>query len=683
MASTANAKITDHAGEARRGTLDYASLRKRGIEELERLSGGQWTDFNTHDPGITLLEVLCYALTDLGYRTAHSVPDLLAEGGKDPYESLHPAAKVLPCRPVTPADLRRVVLDVEGVQNAWVEPLVDDAPVLYYHPADGALGLRPEPLPSEPVKLRGLYRVLIDPADDAGADLRARVALRLHDNRGLCEDFAEITVLTEQKIQVDATVEIGPADDVGRIQREIVQRVAAVISPPIVFRSAAELLRSGLPVDAIFEGPLLEHGVLPDDALAQATRRSAVNTSDLVHAIRDVEGVRAVSSIRIRASGAPEGPWQGWSLAVAAGQVARLDREASSITLRRGGKIVARTTGEQPAPASPAVAAGGGLSLPRGRDRHVAKHTSLQKHLPAVYGIGDMGLPASAPDERRARAKQLRAYLMFFDQILANHLAQLAHLGDLFSHEDTELVTYFAQPAPSPGPEPEAIRAPRDEEELLRASLAMRRGGGARALEVERKSRFLSHLLARFAETLDHDAERAPSSLARRKQDFLRQIPHLGGARGAAFNYLEPPGSTNRPGAEQRIRLKLGLTAAERPIVVEHILLRPLEGDERQDVPLLSTAMSKDPYSMQLTFVLPHGVGRYPRSATDGDADRARFAALVEQTIREETPAHLAVYVRWVDRAAWEAFRDAHEEWLRQHRRTWAGKLGVRLPEER
>ena len=52
--------------------LDYAGLVAEGIRQLERLSDGRWTDFNTHDPGITILEAACYALTDLGYRTGVS-----------------------------------------------------------------------------------------------------------------------------------------------------------------------------------------------------------------------------------------------------------------------------------------------------------------------------------------------------------------------------------------------------------------------------------------------------------------------------------------------------------------------------------------------------------------------------------------------------------------------------------
>ena len=38
----------------------------------------EWTDHNVHDPGITTLEMLGYALTDLGYRASFPIQDLLA-----------------------------------------------------------------------------------------------------------------------------------------------------------------------------------------------------------------------------------------------------------------------------------------------------------------------------------------------------------------------------------------------------------------------------------------------------------------------------------------------------------------------------------------------------------------------------------------------------------------------------
>ena len=55
----------------------YDELLKEGIEWIQRFSGNNWTDYNYHDPGVTLLEQLCYALTDLGYRTNFPIEDLL------------------------------------------------------------------------------------------------------------------------------------------------------------------------------------------------------------------------------------------------------------------------------------------------------------------------------------------------------------------------------------------------------------------------------------------------------------------------------------------------------------------------------------------------------------------------------------------------------------------------------
>ncbi|QDM29033.1 hypothetical protein FNL56_25060 [Tardiphaga sp. vice304] len=43
--------------------LDYAWLKQHGTERIQQLAGQIWTDYNEHDPGVTTLEQLCYALT--------------------------------------------------------------------------------------------------------------------------------------------------------------------------------------------------------------------------------------------------------------------------------------------------------------------------------------------------------------------------------------------------------------------------------------------------------------------------------------------------------------------------------------------------------------------------------------------------------------------------------------------
>ena len=57
---------------------DYYRLRREGIGFIEKMGSVLWTDYNTHDPGITILEALCYAITDLAYRTGWDIKDILA-----------------------------------------------------------------------------------------------------------------------------------------------------------------------------------------------------------------------------------------------------------------------------------------------------------------------------------------------------------------------------------------------------------------------------------------------------------------------------------------------------------------------------------------------------------------------------------------------------------------------------
>ena len=77
--------LKKNTSESDKTMPDYYFLRRQGIKHIARLGSSLWTDYNTHDPGITILEQLCYALTDLGYRINHSLPDILAENNDAPF----------------------------------------------------------------------------------------------------------------------------------------------------------------------------------------------------------------------------------------------------------------------------------------------------------------------------------------------------------------------------------------------------------------------------------------------------------------------------------------------------------------------------------------------------------------------------------------------------------------------
>ena len=144
--------------------MDYDLLRKAGIEQIAALSVNTWSDHNAHDPGITILEVLCFALTDLSYRLSFDMEDLLAYPADAPLETrqkFFSAREILTVNPLTINDYRKLLIDIEGVKNAWLEPLEDAEYPLYTDALRSMLSFATPEL-TERVKLNGLYRVLID-----------------------------------------------------------------------------------------------------------------------------------------------------------------------------------------------------------------------------------------------------------------------------------------------------------------------------------------------------------------------------------------------------------------------------------------------------------------------------------------------------------------------------------------
>jgi hypothetical protein len=103
---------------------DFELLRSRGLSVIQSLAAETWTDHNLHDPGITLLEAACYALTEAGLRAGMEMKDLLASSALQRPPELFTAARVLPVAPVTSVDLRKILGDHPLIDNAWVFPLM-------------------------------------------------------------------------------------------------------------------------------------------------------------------------------------------------------------------------------------------------------------------------------------------------------------------------------------------------------------------------------------------------------------------------------------------------------------------------------------------------------------------------------------------------------------------------------
>lgn len=702
---------------------DYAALRQEGVRQLEQLAGSEWTDFNEHDPGITILEQFCYALTELMYRCDFPLPDLLSRDGKAPYGSLFSPAQILASRPVTLADLRKLAVDVRGVRNAWIEK-AGELSLKIFHNRDGASPLLDHQKNliqlkdgegTEPVNLKGLYRVLIETSQVLGVDsaeVVRNVARRLHAHRPLCMDFESVDVMDAQNIQVRASIEIGSDGNPEDIYMAILGKIAACISPVVLFYTLAQRLAAGKRVDEIFDGLMLTQGFIDTDELARMERKTALRASDFIRAIKDVEGVLMVKYLAL--SGGVR--WEDWWLDLAEGKTPVFDIENSVLKLERQQIEVSVDTASAKArhrqaqaslayrPAQPEEL---DIIPPSGRDRRVDRYYSAQHQFPAVYGLGETGLPPQANEQRRAQLKQLQAYLLFFDQLLANQFAQLAHIGDLLGFDEDNPQTYFAADIDDTGlrlddvwrqQDPQARRARLSQ---IVENPATTENDPAPQINWGRKNRFLDHLLARFAEPFTdyarfrQDLGASPGTvesnerLARDKQAWLRRYPQLSAGRGTGFNALLPwneaadptkadRGRDNCSGFERRLRLKLGLrpaTKEERFYLVEHVLLRPSDADRGQrELPLLADARCVDPYSLQISLIFPDVGGRFQEGCG--------FRRFVEQTVREEAPAHLSVCIRWLDEDDMAAFETVYQTWLDSQRtlREGSDQKALRLP---
>lgn len=112
-----------------KGKDPYSASYSRALEIIQGLAGKRWTDFNPHDPGVTMLDVFCYGLLDIEYRLGFDFSDYLPHdvSGQIDYRAwgLHPAEELFADAIVTPQDYAVLVQanlsDVRACDVAWTE----------------------------------------------------------------------------------------------------------------------------------------------------------------------------------------------------------------------------------------------------------------------------------------------------------------------------------------------------------------------------------------------------------------------------------------------------------------------------------------------------------------------------------------------------------------------------------
>ena len=500
-------------------SMDFKSLKREGIEHIQKLSGKVWTDYNEHDPGITILENLCFALTELGYKSNFSVPDLFfSKNGEERAftETFYKAIEVLPAAPTTIKDYRKLLIDnVKEVKNAWLIPK-----------RQSSLG----------AKITGLYEVLLllDEEKYDRTYIINKVLILLNSNRNLCEDFESIRILEPENISIEADISISPNSVGEAIIARIISKLLDHFAPNISLYNLDELLDRGYSYEDAFNNPPIENGFVLDSELERSSL-SKVNKlfkSDLIKIISDTEGVEEVINFSVFKNGKEIKTEliqledykipnldiakiiSSKSLSLYAGEILYVpDQDVIQYTLdtiRNRDSIHHKRFIDFEVEETVSS---------RDKDE-IEYYYSIQNSFPKNYGITEFGLQGKQSDARIAQVKQLRAYLFVYEQIMANYLSQLVNVDKLLSADENIQETYFSQPLKYLSGYSDIIgNEEEDFDEKFKTILSNYDH------KYERRNRFLDHILARFGEEFLSEAysaiHRESSSYA--KIDFLKK----------------------------------------------------------------------------------------------------------------------------------------------------------------
>lgn len=400
------------------------------------------------------------------------------------------------------------------------------------------------------------------------------VSQTLAEHRNLCEDFMAVYPMSLQEIGLNLELEVKSGTDLEEVLAEVYQRMEQYLSPPIQFYSLREMLNRGYEPDRIFQGPVLNNGFIDEEELSFHQRREILYTSDLVQEFMKIEGVTAVKQISLSRylKGEIQDIDQAEYLILEEPErfLPRLNYTRSDVFMDNGegqniepDRLVALDILSEYKALDQLKGTAGksDFTLPEGDYSNLDDYYSIQHEFPANYGIGEEGLSPEESNLRKAQAHQMKTFLLFFEQLLADFMTQLANVRELYSYQEEGERTYFTNALYNVPQVQELLADFTDAGNTLnwedyQALLApgpdhykTRLNTNAENEETfhDRRQRFLDHLMGRFNESFTDYASyifstgfpeaNQYSTLISDQVRFLRNYPEHSHDRGASFNY--------------------------------------------------------------------------------------------------------------------------------------------------
>lgn len=555
---------------------DYQRLYKEGLKLLQKYSGDIWTDYNEHDPGVTILGILCYVLTESFDRAGIDIETILAKQDGSSYageNACYTAASILHNAPLTINDYRKFIIDrIDTINNAWIKP--------YYYSSATI---------QDPIGIMGLYDVLVDLEDDESIDeeaVKKEIIQTLNSNRLFTELFSEVrlTILQKTELILSLNIYLDEKADVEDVLAEVFFTIENFIRPGIRHYSYQNMLDLGFSVDEIFDGPQLKNGFINEEDLTEKV--DVLYFDDFARLINKISGVKSINNLDLYTRSTPATPYDntpekqpfiniGPERSLKLNVFDNLFGDSKSkginvfinnvaynfdknLVLAKYNDLIIRKkkTDKFNYPGSKLD-----IGIPGADYAAISAYYSLQNDFPLVYGIGEDKLSQHVPEARKMQALQLKAYLLFFEQLLSDFNKQVASTGRLFSTKSQKQTFFYQDLYPVPDVAALLKGFKGSAEEIYDSKLGNQYQqhtidfksdpdndylSGLKEIYRKkddfftRRNLFLDHLLARFGfsvtDFVTYSSDRDAEDITAIKEELLKTIPDLTSLRGRAIS---------------------------------------------------------------------------------------------------------------------------------------------------
>jgi hypothetical protein len=433
--------------------LDFENLKLFAIELVQKYSGTIWTDYNLHDPGVTIIEALCFALTDLAYRSNFPINDILTDQyGNINYndQSFYTIDQILNTNPANLTDLKKVLIDK-----------LDDIQYINFKKS------RPNSLS---ISNRGVYDAFIQLKQNKIEKIHTlkdkshqtneffNISKSINDiffqYRYLGIALDEVHFLKPREVNILANIIISKDIDPEEILAKIYFEISNYFTNIIKFESPVDLYNKSYDLVDIYDGPKLDKGVIKQNSFQEQIIEA--NENDVITILKTIPGVKEVVHFSFSEISEKN---HFYTIRLEENEYFTINHLSNNnqIKLRTDdhdikiNKIFFENLFNEMVSAS---------RLPnekeideitnkniQGQNRSIDVYHTIQNYFPIIYGLGLEGVSANEGDQRIASLKQLKAFLSIFEQIMANYLSQLNATSQLFSNSlnEEQASTYFYQ----------------------------------------------------------------------------------------------------------------------------------------------------------------------------------------------------------------------------------------------